>query len=271
MAIVTISRGSFAGGQAVAERLCARLGYPSLSREQVLLEAASDYGVSAAELTSSLNQSPPFWQQVPGKRLAYVKCVTAVLLGHARSGNLIYHGYVGHLLLSDLPQVLRVRVIADMEFRIKAAMERADLKRDQAVARIEKMDRERSRWARFLYAVEWDDPHQYDLVLNLGRLSADSACEAIARLSEQQEFSPTPEHQKRLEDASLSCRVWAALAHNPETRGVGIQVAATDGEVVISGSVRSTKAREAVARLAQGVEGVKSLQVELGTGSEWYW
>jgi len=43
-----------------------------------------------------------------------VKCVTAVLLDHARQGNLIYHGHVGHLLLSGISHVLRVRVIADM-------------------------------------------------------------------------------------------------------------------------------------------------------------
>jgi cytidylate kinase len=239
MAIITISRGSFAGGKAVAERLARRLDCPSLSREEVLAEAANTYGVSAAELSATLNDPPPVWQQVPGKRLAYVKCVTAVLLEHARKGALVYHGYVGHLLLSDLPQVLRVRVIADLEYRIQSAMRQANLGRDEAVAYIERMDRDRSRWARFLYGVEWEDPHQYDLLINLGRMSADSACEAIARLSQQPEFAPSPDHQRHLDDASLSCRVWAALAKNPATRSAGIQVAARDGSVVVHGTVHT--------------------------------
>jgi cytidylate kinase len=109
MAIITISRGSFAGGRRVAERLAQRLGHPSLSREDVLLQAARQYGISETELTRALNESPPFWQQVPGKRLAYVKCLTAVLLEHASTGNLIYHGHVGHLLLANIPHVIRIR------------------------------------------------------------------------------------------------------------------------------------------------------------------
>jgi len=42
MAIITISRGSYSGGKTVAEHLGELLGYPVLSREQVLLQAAED-------------------------------------------------------------------------------------------------------------------------------------------------------------------------------------------------------------------------------------
>ena len=57
MAIITISRGSFAGGRAVAEQVSQRLGYPALSREQVVLQAAEQYGIAEYELTRALNQS----------------------------------------------------------------------------------------------------------------------------------------------------------------------------------------------------------------------
>jgi cytidylate kinase len=271
MAIITISRGSFAGGKAIAEGLAGRLGYPYLSREQVLLEAAREYGVSEAELTKSLNQSPPLWQQVPGKRMTYVKCVTAVLLEHARDGNLIYHGFVGHLLLAGISQVLRVRVLAEMEYRIKSAMVQANFTREQAIDYIQRVDRDRSRWARLLYGVDWEDPHQYDVILNLGRISAESACEMVVRMSEMAEFKPTPEGRRQLEDYSLGCRVWAALAKNPETRSAGIQVTADRGEVAITGTVGSSKAVEAIPRIAAGVEGVKNLRCEIGVGTDWYW
>ena len=70
MAIVTICRGSYAGGRTVAERLAELLGYPILGREEVLTETARDYDVSEKELSKMMNGAPPFWQQVPGKRLA---------------------------------------------------------------------------------------------------------------------------------------------------------------------------------------------------------
>ena len=271
MAIITISRGSFAGGRAVAERLAERLGYPLLSREEVLQETVRDYDISEKELNKTMGGAPSFWQQVPGKRLAYVKCVTVVMLAHAKDGNLVYHGIAGHLLLSEIPQVLRVRVIAEMQYRIKARMEESNLKEEEAIAYIQRVDKERRRWARLLYGVEWENPSLYDLILNLGRISEESACETIVGMAEQKEFLVTPENQKTLEDFRLSCRVWAALAKNPQTRSAGIQVHADDGEVVIGGTVNSVKALDLIPQIAEAVEGVKTLRSEFGVGTNWYW
>jgi cytidylate kinase len=271
MGIITISRGSYSGGKAVAEQLAKRLGHPTLSREEVLLQAARDYGISERELADSLNQPPPFWQQVVTKRLAYVKCVTAVLLDRARQGNLIYHGNVGHLLLSGVPHVLRVRVIADLERRIRAAMKQAKLTREKAIAHIQRVDKERSKWAQVLYGVNWDDPAQYDLVVNLERISVATACDTIARISESEDFKPTAAGRKRLEDLSLSCRVWAVMAKNPLTRSASMEVTADAGEVVVTGNVGSGKAVEAVTQAAQAVAGVKKLRCEVGIGTDWHW
>jgi cytidylate kinase len=271
MAIITISRGSFAGGKAVAELLSQRLGYPALSREEVLARAAGDYGIVEGELKAALNESPPFWQQVPGKRLAYVKCVAAVLLEHASRGNLIYHGHVGHLLLGGLPHVLRVRVIADLEYRIQSAMRQAGVQRDAAMAHIRRVDEERSRWARLLYGVDWEDPVQYTVILNLGQVSVPSACETIVRMSELEEFKLTPAGWERFEDLRLGCRVWAALAKHPETRSAGIEVTAHRGDVVISGTVGSARAVELIPRIAEGVEGVTTVECKAGMGTDWYW
>ena len=271
MAIITISRGSYSGGKAVAEELGERLGYPVLSREQVLLQAADEYGISERELTDSLNQPPPFWQQVLGKRMAYVKCVTAVLLDHVRQENLIYHGNVGHLLVTGVPHLLRVRVIAGMEQRIQAAMKQAELSRDQAIAHIQRVDNERRKWAQVLYGVNWDDPGQYDVMLNLERITVASVGATIARMSELDEFQPTPESRRRVEDLSLSSKVWAAMAKNPLTRSAGLEVTARDGEVTIKGNVGSTKAAEAVAEIAGRISGVKALHSEVGMGADWHW
>jgi cytidylate kinase len=271
MAIITISRGSFAGGKRVAEGLAQRLGYPCLGREEALQQAADEYGISESELILTLNEAPPFWQQIPGKRLAYVKCVTAVLLEHALQGNLVYHGHVGHLLLADLPGVLRVRVLADPEFRIEAAMKQTGLDRAQAIAHIQRVDKERARWAQLLYGVDWQDPNLYDVILNLGRVSADSGCETIARMTELPEYQLSDEASRRLEDFRLSCRVWGALARNPATRSAGLQITAKDGAVRITGSVGSSKTSTTIAQMAGAVDGVKGLQCEVGVGTDWYW
>ena len=60
MAIITISRGSFGGGKAVAEKLGARLGQPVLSREDVLARTAKNFDIQESELKATLGKSPPF-------------------------------------------------------------------------------------------------------------------------------------------------------------------------------------------------------------------
>lgn len=271
MSIITISRGSFSGGKAVAEELGKRLEQPVLSREQVLTEAARDYGISERELADSLNQPPPFWQQVLGKRLVYVRCVTAVLLEHARQGNLIYHGHMGHLLLAGVPHVLRVRVIADMEQRIAGAMRQIGLNREAALAHIQRVDRERARWANVLYGVDWNDPSQYDITLNLERISLVEAAEVLAGMTALAHFKPTPAGLQRQQDIHLASRVWASMARDPQTRNISLEVAAHRGEVVLRGNVGAQKTIEKIIIAARQVDGVTAVRSELGRGADWYW
>ncbi len=271
MAIITISRGSFAGGSAVARELSQRLAYPCLGREDVLRLAASDYGIVEAELHKSLDGSPRFWEEVLGKRLAYVKCLTAVLLDQVCDGNLIYHGNVGHLLLSGLDHVLSVRVTADLEYRLQAAMTQAEMSREQALSHIRRVDDARSRWAKLLYGVDCTDATQYDVTLNLNRISVAGAVALIVQMSEMDEFRASDESRQQFQDLHLGSRVWAALAKNPHTRSVGIQIAARGGDITITGNVNSSRALELIPTIVRDVPGVRNLSCEAGKGTDWYW
>jgi cytidylate kinase len=271
MAIITVSRGTFSGGKAFGECLGKQLGYPVLSREDVLAEAARTYGISEEEVNSALGDPPPFWQQVPGKRLAYLQCLTAVLLQKAEKGNLVYHGNAGHFLLGSISHVLRVRVIASMEFRIRAAREQLKCGREEAIDYIEKVDKKRRKWARLLYGVEWDEPSLYDVVLNLDRMSIDNACLSISRMVEQGDFRVTPGSHKAQEDLLLAGAVWIALAKDDRTKATFVKVVADGGRVTIKGNAASGKAVDAIPLVAQQVQGVKEVISEVGVGADWYW
>jgi cytidylate kinase len=271
MAIISISRGTFSGGKTIAERVSERLGYPCLGREEVLVEAGKEYGISERELTEAVNQPPPFWQQVPGRRVAYLMCLTAALLKHAQDGNLVYHGHAGHFLLSSISHVLRIRVIADMEYRIKAAMDRMNLKRDEAIVYIDRVDKERIKWTRFLYGIEWGDPSQYDAVLNLERMSIEGAGLAIASMAQLEDYRVTPQSQKAFEDLKVISGVWAALVRDERTRTASVQVTANNGVVTITGKASAGKVVDAIPVVAGQVPGVKEVKNEVGIGSDWYW
>jgi cytidylate kinase len=271
MAIITISRGTFSGGETLARRLKEQLGYPCLSREEIVREVLKKYGINKKELTAAMDEPPPFWEQVPGKRIAYLKCVTGALLDHIEEGNLIYHGHVGHLLLNTVSHVLRVRVVADMEFRIKAAMERKNLKREKAIAFIHKIDKKRDKWVRFLYAVEWTDVSLYDVVFHLERIGIDGACDTITHMAILDDFKPTPKSQKALNDLILSSRVWAILATNEKTKAGNVTVTADAGKVTITGGATSQKVISAITDVTKKIIDVQEVKNEVGIGSDWYW
>jgi cytidylate kinase len=271
MAIIMISRGTFSGGKALAERLADRLGYPCLSREEAVLDAVKKFGIKEKDLTAAMDELPPFWQHVHGKRLSYLRFFSSILLEHIKGENLVYHGHVAHLILGAFSHILRVRVIADIEFRIKGAMERKHFSREEAITFIEKIDKKRDKWTRFLYGVEWHDAALYDVLFNLERISIEVACEAIVHMAGMDVFKPTPQSHKDLDDRILSNKVHTALAINDQTKAARITVSADEGTVTIAGGASSMKVISAITDLAKKIEGVREVKTDVGVGSDWYW
>ena len=263
MSIVSISRGTFIGGEGLARGVAERLGYQCLSRETNLEAAAKQFGVPTEQLTETMERRPSFWDRVIGERAAYLTFVRAALCEQACGDRLIYHGYLGHLLLPGISHVIGVRVIADLEFRIQAAMRQRGLTRKDALAHVEKVDRERREWTRFLFGVDWDDPQLYALVLNLTRVSLDTACETVARLTERAEFQPTAASMKAMRDLTLHSRVSAALAMDFRTRDADLKVTADDGIVTITGTTRWSEVADAVPAVLRQIEGVKEVRSEI--------
>lgn len=270
MAIVTISRGSFTGGVAVAEALAVRLGEPCISRE-VVRDAAAASGVAELSLQATLEEPPRFWEKTPGLIPAHLNLVRTALLKRAHGGDLVYHGYAGHLLLSGISHVLRVRVIETEESRIEAAMRDKDMTHKQAAHFVKTLDGQLIKWTRFLYGVDWEDPSLYDVVLSLDRVSVDGAAATISAMTELCEFQPTDASRKAFADLLLSSEVWSALSGDTRTHSANVRVAADDGSVLVTGSADNAKSLDAIVEVAGRVPGVASVDNEVGVGGHWQW
>lgn len=260
MSIITISRGTFSGGEMLADRVAERLGYQCLSREMTLEAAAKEYGVPGADLTATMDHRPSFWHRAVGQSRAYLTFVRAVLCEQAQGGKVVYHGHLGHLLLPGISHVIAVRVIADLDLRLTAAQQKQNLAREDALAYLKKVDEERQIWTRFLFKVDWDDPNLYDLVLKWSRMSLETACETVAHLTERPEFQPTAASLKAMQDLTLQSRVSAALLKDARTREAELTVAADDGTVTVTGAPPPGVA-EAVPVVVNQLPGVKAVHL----------
>ncbi len=152
---------------------------------------------------------------------------------------------------------------ASSEFRIQAAMQRRRLWHHEALAYIEQVDRERRQWVQFLFNVDWEDPRLYDIVLNLNRMRLATAVETIAHLTERDEFKPTAESLKAMQDLALATHVSAVLASDTRTKGHALRVVAADGIVTITGTTHWPEAKKVVQSLVRRAEGVKEVRGEI--------
>lgn len=263
MAIITVSRGTYSGGKALAECLSEGLGYRLVSREDLLTSAAADFGASAEDLEAALMHRPKFLEGRLTK-LHYVYCVQAALAKAVQADNVVYHGQAGHLLLTGIPHHLRLRVVADMAYRVAAARERSHLTQEKAVAVIQELDRERDAWVKWVYGIDRNDSLTYDVEVNLERISIDDACHMVVQLVAR-DFQTTPAGQRLVDGLVLASDVRARIGLDPDIGDDRIEVEALDGVVTITGTVRSSADVEKATALAERMPGVTEVRANLGT------
>jgi cytidylate kinase len=259
MSVITISRGTFSGGIILAQRLSQKLGHRCVDRDDIVHRAATR-GVSERELRAALERPPASQSALNHKKYVYLALIQAALTEEVREGYAIYHGLAGHLLLKGGAGILRLRIIAPLEYRIQMAQERLGLSRGEVIAHIEKMDRDRRQWTRHLYGVDWGDSSLYDLVINLEHVNIEQACRLVCEVLKEPAFEYSPEARAVMNDLALASRVRAELAVNPFTSNLEVEVEASAGAVSVKGSLFEEV--EDVQRVAASIPGVTGVTIQ---------
>ena len=244
MSIITISRGSYTRGKEVAEKLAQTLGYQCLSRD-ILLEASELYNIPEIKLVRAIHDAPSILERFTYSREPYVAYIRAALLHQVQKDNVVYHGLAGHFLLKGVPHVLKVRIIADLEDRVKEEMKRENISAEEARRILRKDDDERRKWSKHVYGIDTWDPSLYDLVINIMRITVDGAVDIIKCALKDPCFQTTPEGQKLVDEMSLAARIEAALIEDIPS----VQVEAKDVEVFIYLKRDLCKDKELISRI----------------------
>jgi Cytidylate kinase len=268
MAVITISRGIMSGGEELANCLSKRIGYPAISRE-IIAETASKNGISETLLLQQLTKAPGIIERLTGEKRIYLSAIQTILAERALQENFIYHGNGGHFLLKGLQGVLKVRIVAPMNYRIKKVIEKKNLTFKEAENYIKNIDRQRTEWTKFLYEADWHDPALYDLVINIEDLSIAMACEIIIHTINLPEFQDTSERKKEREDFYLASLVKSKLTLSEKTRGMDINVKASGGRIVLSGKFYTSgpfprgvhRTQNDILEVVQTVPGIKDIKI----------
>ncbi len=261
MAIITISRGSYSKGKEVAEGVAAKLEYKCISRD-VLLEASEQFNVPEIKLVQAIHDAPSILDRLTHGKTYYISYIQAALLDHARKDNVVYHGLAGHILLKGIEQVLKVRILADLNLRISEVMQREQVDAKEAHSVISKIDEERRKWTRRLYGVDPWDPALYDLVICIDKIKVAGAVDLICEAASQEPFGITESVKRKLEDLALSCKVRSDLLDLDRS----VVVTSEYGNVIVHTKVDDRKAGkldEKARLLASSIEGIHNIEVRV--------
>jgi len=254
MAVITFSREAHSGTQDLARMLAQRLGYRYVGRDDLTRAVTERSGVQRqAESNETEGKALSRWEQLgeqlTGGREAYVAALKAVVTELALADDVVMVGHGAGLFLSEVRTAVSVFVVAPLDDRIARLV--AEGVSDPALAKrlTEEEDRESAEYLRYLFGIDWLDPHQWDVVLNTGRVAPAAA---VAMLAEYVEHLVRGRADQRdLTERQLASRVEQALLAD-ENLGVDkLQVHFDAGALVLEGEALAKEDRDRAESVAR--------------------
>jgi cytidylate kinase len=261
MPIITIYQGASGEGQELAEAVAQGLGYRVVGRE-VLVEASRHYRIPEAKLNEIVEKGPHWWERLLQDLRPYRIALQAALCELAHDGKVVYHGHLGHELLSGIGHVLKVLLTAPIEFRIEQVRARQSLTDAAARRYIDEVDKARSRRLMAMFGADWRDPNRFDLILNMSRMRRKGATRVIIEAAKLEEYQPTPASEQAFNDLALGSRVHASLLASPDVQGSSLEVRAERGHVHVKGRIEQGSEDE-VSELIKNMPGVIKVTTDL--------
>jgi cytidylate kinase len=207
MAVITVSRQFGSGGEEVAARLCALLGYRYFDKD-LMEEVAHEVGLSPQEIvdfpedehrvsgflgrvlrrSQNVRQMRAWTEDKHGARVQAVTqldakqsiaMVRSLIQAACKQGDMVIVGRGGQVVLEGQPDVLHVRIQAPLEDRIQRVRQQEGLTREAAQELVVERDRAAADYLRTFYRVDWADASLYHLVINTGLCSIETSAALI--------------------------------------------------------------------------------------------
>jgi len=255
MSILTISREFGSGGREIGQAVAALLNYAYIDKHRVLSDlkaAGKEWEKWGKELDE---HCPTIWEKHDWSFRGFSALMQSCIFDYALKGRVVIMGRGGNFLLKDIPSALRVRIVAPLEKRIERIMIRESVDRGTAKWLADKTDNERACFIRSIYGKEWDDPNEYDIVCDTGRLDEKEIIKLINdNLLEKEQFAT---ELKTLQLRTEAARIKAALLTNSKLFVPTLDVYHDGETIVLRGLVHNPKEHKAVEeeakKLAKGL------------------
>jgi cytidylate kinase len=250
-------------GEKIARQVAKKLGYTFYGEEE-LFKAADQMGF--LDDVKKLNEKGPnllekFFSERPK---IYLNRLQSVILEVAKKGDAVFFGKGSQLLLHSFDCAFHVLLTGSTEKRVQRVMEEKHVSRELAEQMIHRSDHDKKGFVRFAYDEDWLNPQLYDLLINVDKLSFDSAVKIVVDAAKSEEIKACGRESVRLlGKLSLQRKVESALLEanvvNPH-----LFVTVEDSNTVrLYGMVNSPEEKEAVERVVKGTKDTRKIENDL--------
>jgi cytidylate kinase len=180
MPVITISRQLGSLGSQIARETADLLGYRLVWRD-LINESALRAGAPGAAL-AVIDDLGLLRISLSRKEVrAYRKALQQVMQELFEESNVVIVGRAGQVILRGLPGVFHVRVIAPADLRAERIAAQQHISAKQATAQVEASDKNRKKFLKRFYKVNWADPKLYDLLINTAHLGPGESAKLIVQ------------------------------------------------------------------------------------------
>ncbi len=116
----------------------------------------------------------------------YLTHLFAVVRGLSLAGRCVIVGRGANFILPP-ETTLRVRLIADLEYRARTLAQRYSLGEHEAEAKVKTLEHERRAFIRNTFGEDPAEPHHYDVILSVSRLGVSEAADVVADVLRRRE------------------------------------------------------------------------------------
>lgn len=188
--MITISRQYGTSGHQIAELLAEKLGLPFYDKDLITIasretrfsekafDIAEETATSALGYAISNRTNRNLYGMPVNDQLFMVQ--SGVIRTLADKGPAVFVGRCADYVLDGYKPAIDIFLQAEKEARINVVMERDELNRKEAEARITKLDKSRATYYNYYTGRNWSDMTNYDIALNVTHLTPEEAADLLA-------------------------------------------------------------------------------------------
>ena len=190
--VITLSREFGSGGSIIAEKVAKMLGKKwKTYHSEIVDRIAKDTDLEKKWVDAVDEGKVPLINLIIGDLFgkkyinlrSYSLHLTRILKMIGKKGYAVIVGRGGNFIL---PDSLKIRIITDMDKRIKTIMEMKKVSQDKAIEMINSSDRKREQFLKQLFNHSTKNPYHFDVVIKTGdNITDDDAVSLIVKLAKK--------------------------------------------------------------------------------------